>query len=38
MGKLEGILSANDVEMAFLNYCDRCKKMIGRQSAQLPAA
>ncbi len=30
MGKLEGILSANDVEMALLNYCTRCKKMISR--------
>jgi ferredoxin len=33
MGKLEGILSANDVEMALLNYCDRCKKRIGRKNA-----
>jgi ferredoxin len=37
MAKLEGILSANDVEMAWLNYCTRCKKIIGRQSALLPA-
>jgi len=28
MGKLEGILSANDVEMALLNCCSRCKKLI----------
>ena len=28
MGKLEGILSANDVEMALLNCCTRCKKLI----------
>ena len=33
MAKLEGILSANDVEMALLNYCDRCKKRIGRKNA-----
>ena len=37
MGKLEGILSASDVEMAWLNYCTRCKKIIGRKSALLPA-
>ncbi len=28
MAKLEGILSANDVEMALLNCCTRCKKLI----------
>jgi ferredoxin len=35
--KLEGILSANEVEMTLLNYCDRCKKMIGCKSLQFPA-
>jgi ferredoxin len=30
MGKLEGILSANDVEMALLHYCSRCRKLISR--------
>ncbi len=38
VAKLEGILSANDVEMILLNYCNRCKKMIARNSALLPAA
>jgi ferredoxin len=38
VSKLEGILSANDVEMALLNHCDRCKKMIGRNSALFRAA
>jgi len=28
MGKLEGILSASDVEMALLNCCTRCRKLI----------
>jgi ferredoxin len=28
MGKLESILAANDVEMALLNCCTRCKKLI----------
>jgi len=38
MAKLEGILSANDVETTWLNYCDRCKKIMGRKSALFPAA
>lgn len=36
--KLESILTANDIEMAFLNYCERCKKMIGHNRDLLPAA
>jgi len=38
MAKLEGILSANDVETAWLHYCDRCKKIMGRKSPLFPAA
>ena len=38
IAKLEGTLSANDIEMALLHYCDRCKKMVGRNSALFPAA
>ncbi|MGD1972457.1 MAG: 4Fe-4S dicluster domain-containing protein [Desulfobacterales bacterium] len=35
MTKLEGKIAASDVEMTLLNCCDRCKKMIGRNSAPL---
>ena len=38
LAKLEGMLAANDVEMALVNCCDRCKKRIGRGNALLPAA
>jgi hypothetical protein len=38
MTKLESMLLANDVEMALLNYCDRCKKIIVGQSALFPTA
>ena len=37
MSKLEDILSASDVEMTMLNYCDRCKKMIAHNSDLLHA-
>jgi formate hydrogenlyase subunit 6/NADH:ubiquinone oxidoreductase subunit I len=37
LSKVESILSDNDVEMVLLNYCDRCKKMIGCKSLQIPA-
>ena len=29
MTKLAGVLSANEIEMTLLNYCDRCKKIVG---------
>ena len=38
VAKLEGILSASDVELVLLNYCDRCKKRIGRNSTLFKAA
>jgi ferredoxin len=38
MGKLEGILSANDVEMALLNYCIRCRKLTSRSKYRFDKA
>jgi hypothetical protein len=34
--KLGSILTANEIEMALLNHCNRCKKIVGRKSAILP--
>ncbi len=38
IAKLEGMLAANDVEMALLDYCERCKKLIARKSPLFKAA
>ena len=32
--KLQRILTANEIEMALLSHCNRCKKIVGRKSNQ----
>jgi light-regulated signal transduction histidine kinase (bacteriophytochrome) len=36
--KLGSILTANEIEMSLLNHCNRCKKIVGRNSALVPTA